>query len=115
MRPARLSSLLILLFLPIVVRAATRTWTGAVNSLWSEAGNWTGGRPVNGDDLLFNTVSTSTNDIASLSVNSIAVESLNVTASGEVRGIATNACGSAHASARIVVETPPRRRSAPHR
>jgi hypothetical protein len=34
--------------------AATRTWTGAVNSLWSNAGNWAEAVvPAAGDDLVF--------------------------------------------------------------
>ena len=46
--------------------AATRTWTGAVSGLWSDAGNWGGIAPVAGDDLVFpvgalNT--TNTNDL----------------------------------------------------
>ena len=33
--------------------AATRTWTGAGgNSFWGNAANWSGGIPVNGDDVL---------------------------------------------------------------
>ncbi len=34
--------------------AATRTWTGASSSAWSDGGNWVGGTPpVAGDDLVF--------------------------------------------------------------
>ena len=33
--------------------AVPRIWTGAVNNLWSEAGNWTGGIPGAGDVLQF--------------------------------------------------------------
>ena len=32
---------------------ATRTWTGAVSNLWSDAGNWGGTAPVEGDNLVF--------------------------------------------------------------
>lgn len=35
--------------------AATNTWTGAANDgQWDTAGNWTGGVPNDGDDLVFN-------------------------------------------------------------
>jgi hypothetical protein len=36
--------------------AATKTWTGAAgNGLWSDAGNWAGGVPVNGDTIVYST------------------------------------------------------------
>jgi hypothetical protein len=36
------------------VEATTVSWTGAVNGLWSNGGNWVGGvAPVAGDDLVF--------------------------------------------------------------
>jgi hypothetical protein len=35
------------------VLADTKTWTGAVDNLWSTAGNWAGGAPVAGDRLVF--------------------------------------------------------------
>jgi fibronectin-binding autotransporter adhesin len=35
------------------VMAAAKTWTGAVNNLWSNPGNWLGGVPGNGDPILF--------------------------------------------------------------
>lgn len=37
----------------LVCHAATRTWSGAVDGLWSTAGNWQGGVPGSGDALLF--------------------------------------------------------------
>ena len=33
--------------------ADTKTWTGAVDAFWSNAGNWTGGAPAAGDRLVF--------------------------------------------------------------
>jgi hypothetical protein len=36
-----------------IAQAATKTWTGSVDSLWSNAGNWAGGVPVAGDRLSF--------------------------------------------------------------
>jgi hypothetical protein len=50
-----------------VALAATKTWTGAINNLWSNPGNWAGGVPVAGDRIAFpvsasNT--TNTNDLA---------------------------------------------------
>ena len=37
----------------LTVTAAAKTWTGAVNNLWSVAGNWIGGVPGAGDPLVF--------------------------------------------------------------
>lgn len=56
--------------------AATKTWSGAVDNTFNDAGNWTpAGIPVNGDDIIIvnNTGSTSSliNDISNLNVNSI--------------------------------------------
>jgi hypothetical protein len=50
----------------LTVVAAAKTWTGAVNGLWSVAGNWQGGVPGPGDPLVFpNGASnlTNTNDL----------------------------------------------------
>jgi hypothetical protein len=47
-------------------RADTKTWTGAVNSLWSTPGNWTGGVPAAGDRIVFGASGanrTNTNDL----------------------------------------------------
>jgi hypothetical protein len=46
--------------------AATKTWTGAIDNLWSTAGNWVGGVPVAGDRIAFPvsaTNTTNTNDL----------------------------------------------------
>jgi hypothetical protein len=37
----------------LTVTAAAKTWTGAVNNLWSNPGNWLGGVPSPGDPLVF--------------------------------------------------------------
>src|SRR5262249_1715326 len=37
----------------LICTLVPRTWTGAVNGLWSEAGNWIGGVPQAGDPLIF--------------------------------------------------------------
>ncbi|MBI5089475.1 MAG: autotransporter-associated beta strand repeat-containing protein [Actinobacteria bacterium] len=50
-----------------VAEAASRTWTGAVDGVWSTVGNWSGGAIQSGDDLVFPTGptrTTSTNDLA---------------------------------------------------
>ncbi|MBK8231235.1 MAG: cadherin-like domain-containing protein [Candidatus Eisenbacteria bacterium] len=39
--------------LTLTVTAAAKTWTGAVNTRWSVAGNWLGGVPSPGDPLVF--------------------------------------------------------------
>jgi fibronectin-binding autotransporter adhesin len=47
--------------------AATKTWNGTVNNLWSNAGNWSGGVPVAGDRIVFSASGsnrTTTNDLA---------------------------------------------------
>ena len=55
--------------------AATLSWTGAVNNLWSVGGNWNGGvAPVSGDALTFPSGAANTdmvNDIAGLSLQSL--------------------------------------------
>ena len=46
--------------------ADTKTWNGAVNSLWSNPGNWNGGLPAAGDRLVFSATGvnrTMTNDL----------------------------------------------------
>lgn len=47
--------------------ATTKTWNGAVNNLWSNAGNWSGGVPVAGDRIVFSATGsnrTTVNDLA---------------------------------------------------
>ena len=47
--------------------AGTKFWTGAVNGNFSNSGNWVGGTPVAGDDLIFQTTATQlvvTNDFS---------------------------------------------------
>jgi hypothetical protein len=39
-------------FLPLA-HAGNKFWTGAANGNFNNAGNWTGGTPVAGDDLVF--------------------------------------------------------------
>lgn len=58
--------------------AITRTWTGAVNSSWNTAGNWSpSGVPSAGDDLIFNSSGTNTNiqNVPALRLNSMTVQS----------------------------------------
>jgi cysteine-rich repeat protein len=45
--------MLVLLAVAQAVQADTKTWTGAVDGLWSNPGNWAGGVPVAGDRLSF--------------------------------------------------------------
>ena len=52
-----------------------KTWTGAVNGLWSNPGNWVGGVPASGDSVAFPSGAanlTNTNDLAGLSLLNIA-------------------------------------------
>src|SRR4029434_11138134 len=37
----------------LTVTFVPKTWTGAVNALWSQAGNWAGGVPQAGDAIWF--------------------------------------------------------------
>ena len=67
--------------------AATKTWTGAVNNLWSVSGNWTGGTPADGDQLVFPDGAsnrTMSNDLSGLDLLSISFPgtSSNYSASG---------------------------------
>ena len=75
MRLTRVAVLLLLF--PAIAEAATRTWTGAVNNLWSVGGNWSGGvAPLSGDDLVFPAGATNratTNDLVGLALHSIGI------------------------------------------
>jgi autotransporter-associated beta strand protein len=51
MRTSRLSAIFLLLSIDLL--AASRTWTGATNNLWTVPGNWGGTAPVAGDGLSF--------------------------------------------------------------
>ncbi len=63
-----------------------KVWTGAVSALWSQAGNWLGGVPSNGDGLLFPQSAirkTINNDLAAgLSLRNIAVTGMSYALSG---------------------------------
>ena len=53
--------------LTVLAHADTKTWTGAVNNLWSTPGNWNGGVPAAGDRIAFGATGinrTNTNDLA---------------------------------------------------
>lgn len=49
----RFVPLVLSLLIAMPMLAAVRTWTGATNNLWNNAGNWDTGVPVAGDDLVF--------------------------------------------------------------
>src|SRR5437016_5223992 len=54
MKTTRIIAILWLAMLPIVTRAATKTWDGSSSGNWATAANWSGGTaPVAGDDLVF--------------------------------------------------------------
>src|SRR5712671_547535 len=72
-RVIALRSLLVTVILAIhpAALAAIKTWTGSSSGLWSVSANWSGGKPVNGDEIHFlqsATRRTMTNDIANLQV-----------------------------------------------
>jgi autotransporter-associated beta strand protein len=77
--------------LPLVVpeysrTLATRTWTGASSSNWSDAGNWGGVAPGSGDDLVFPALAANRdvlNDLApGMLVGSITIEGNDYTFGG---------------------------------
>ena len=74
-RKSTLLGCLILLAGPCIAAADTKSWTGAVNDLWSVGGNWSGGvAPVSGDSLLFPSGAANramSNDISGLSLQSV--------------------------------------------
>jgi hypothetical protein len=87
---SRIAGLLLICTQSLVVapalNAATRTWTGAVSSLWSNAGNWAEAAvPTAGDDLVFPSAAsslTAQNDVGSTNVfHSLTVDA-NYTISG---------------------------------
>src|SRR6058998_1242974 len=54
-------------FMTFVAHGGTKFWTGAVNGNFSNSGNWVGGTPVAGDDLIFQNTATQllvTNDFS---------------------------------------------------
>jgi hypothetical protein len=58
----------------VTLTVLTKAWSGAVNGLWSEPGNWGGVLPVNGDTLVFPPGAAnkaSTNDLNGLVLNTI--------------------------------------------
>jgi hypothetical protein len=63
----------------------TCTWTGATNTSWGTASNWSGCGgtiPQNGDNLVFDTTSLSTDTILTNSISSLQVGSISFTGSG---------------------------------
>ena len=67
--------------------ADTKSWTGAVNNLWSVGGNWTGGiAPVDGDSLYFPYYGSinhaTTNDIVGLTLESVSAPQGDFSAGG---------------------------------
>ncbi|MBS0647761.1 MAG: autotransporter domain-containing protein [Verrucomicrobia bacterium] len=75
----KLSALTLFTLTAAMMHAANLTWSGAVNNLWTNPGNWVGGvAPNNGDSLLFpgNATSfTSTNDTGTIQIASITIDS----------------------------------------
>ena len=72
-----------------LARATTATWTGAVNNLWSNGGNWSGlggTPPAGGEDLVFpggaSNLSTSNGVTAGTSFNSITISGSGYTLAG---------------------------------
>jgi autotransporter-associated beta strand protein len=86
----RLLAVACLIFVAAPAMAATITWTGATDTLWSTASNWDLARaPQNGDDVVM-AVSiplTITNDMAGLVVHSLAVTNLGFILDGNTLGI----------------------------
>jgi autotransporter passenger strand-loop-strand repeat protein len=80
-KPARIAAAIAIMMLAMLAaapaQAATRTWDGSTNNVWSEPSNWVENMaPVSGDDLVFPAIGpnpTSINDLAGLEPQSIAV------------------------------------------
>ena len=54
--------------------AATKTWNVAGGGSWAVAGNWTGGLPLAGDDVVINlTVAGTISNVPSISLNSLSI------------------------------------------
>ena len=82
--------LVALLSLSIPVHAATITWTGATDNLWSTVTNWDLGRvPQNGDDVVLIPPAAVpiTNDLSGLVVHSLAVTNSGFALVGNMLGI----------------------------
>ena len=83
-----------------LVQAGTHTWSGAVNSSWSNPGNWSsGGAPQLGEAslaLVFPaspTRSAATNDVGNLSINTINVQGDNYVIGGTAVTLLYNGIG----------------------
>lgn len=68
--------------------AATRTWTGNVDSAWDAAGNWNGGAPTSADVALFDASSTA--NLATTLTTSTSALGLQVTSPAGAVSIGTN-------------------------
>ena len=75
-KPLLAVPLLLLMAAPALL-AATKTWDGSLNNLWSAGANWSGNSPpANGDDLVFPSGATNKdnlNDNVNLRLNSISL------------------------------------------
>ncbi|HSW90364.1 MAG TPA: hypothetical protein VLF64_00010, partial [Candidatus Saccharimonadales bacterium] len=70
---------------PVYAAGANCTWTGAVNTSWNTAGNWSscnGTRPQNGDNLIFDTTSLASNKILNNNISNLSVGSITFTGGG---------------------------------
>ena len=76
-----LSFFLICFFSNHLAEAATRTWTGTTNGLWSNPSNWGGTAPVTGDDLVFPSGASNLSNTNDLTENTI-FNSITFTGSG---------------------------------
>jgi uncharacterized repeat protein (TIGR01451 family) len=85
---------------------APRIWTGAVNTLWSNAGNWTGGVPASGDSIRFPAGASNqatVNDLAAgRTIRNITIEAAGYSLSGN--GI--NLTGDVSANANVTLALP---------
>jgi uncharacterized repeat protein (TIGR01451 family) len=77
--------------------ASTKTWTGAASNLWSGIGNWVGGVPSAGDDIVFPAGAankTNVNDLPAATVfDSIEVDDSGYALSGNPIGLASGIQG----------------------
>ncbi len=92
-----LLALILLAALPIkqaLAAADTCTWTGAINSNWSNGGNWSGcdngGVPETGDNLLFNAGNSTPNNDMAIIAQEISVAVVGFTFSGNTIELSGN-------------------------
>ncbi len=74
--------------------AASNTWTGATNTDWATAGNWSGGVPVATNDILIPFVATGNYPVVSTDVSAVIVHNITVDSTGSGATLTVSSGGS---------------------